>query len=86
MNFWMHTKTLLNPLRNGFKMIELLTMANEVDYDVDAYSQQLEDLLAEKLGRLGKLKEKVKLFRQQLAEEENISRTITEDLEKYAKH
>ncbi|XP_076341314.1 kinesin-like protein KIF2A isoform X1 [Tachypleus tridentatus] len=64
---------------------DLLTMANEVDYDVDVYAQQLEELLAEKVDRLSKFKEKVKSFRQQLTEEEKISRTITEDLKKYVK-
>lgn len=54
----------------------LLSMSNEVDYDVDAYVQQLEDLLAEKLEVLSRFKDKVSSFRGQLAEEEKISKSI----------
>lgn len=54
----------------------LLGMTNDVDYDVDAYAQQLEDLLAEKVEILSKFKDKVNLFRVQLAEEEKISKCI----------
>uniref|UniRef100_T1JBC4 Kinesin-like protein n=1 Tax=Strigamia maritima TaxID=126957 RepID=T1JBC4_STRMM len=54
----------------------LLHMTNDVDYDVDAYAQQLEDLLGEKVEILSTFKEKVSLFRMQLAEEEKISKNI----------
>ncbi|XP_076308573.1 kinesin-like protein KIF2A [Tachypleus tridentatus] len=56
--------------------ISLLNMANEVDYDVDAYAQQVEDLLSEKIETLASFKEKVTSFRQQLAEEEQMSKNI----------
>ncbi|XP_022253270.1 kinesin-like protein KIF2A [Limulus polyphemus] len=56
--------------------ISLLNMANEVDYDVDAYAQQVEDLLSEKIEALASFKEKVTSFRQQLAEEEQMSKNI----------
>ncbi|XP_035216754.1 kinesin-like protein KIF2A [Stegodyphus dumicola] len=54
----------------------LLSMSNDVDYDVDSYAQQLETLIAEKIDVLSKLSEKVSIFRQQLAEEEKISKTM----------
>ncbi|GIY66977.1 kinesin-like protein KIF2A [Caerostris extrusa] len=54
----------------------LLAMSNDVDYDVDSYSQQLEALIGEKIDFLSKLNEKVSVFRQQLAEEEKISKTM----------
>ncbi|XP_043204576.1 kinesin-like protein KIF2A isoform X2 [Amphibalanus amphitrite] len=56
--------------------MSLLNMTNEVDYDVDAYVQQLEDLLDEKMDVLAKFKRKVEVYRSQLAEEEKISRNI----------
>ncbi|XP_055942068.1 kinesin-like protein KIF2A isoform X2 [Argiope bruennichi] len=54
----------------------LLAMSNDVDYDVDSYAQQLEALIAEKIDVLARLGEKVSIFRQQLAEEEKISKTM----------
>lgn len=54
----------------------LQAMTNDVDYDVDAYAQQLEDLLGEKIEVLCKFREKVSGFRGQLAEEEKISKSI----------
>ncbi|GIX98732.1 kinesin-like protein KIF2A [Caerostris darwini] len=54
----------------------LLAMSNDVDYDVDSYAQQLEALIGEKIDFLSKLNEKVSVFRQQLAEEEKISKTM----------
>ncbi|GFS80117.1 kinesin-like protein KIF2A [Nephila pilipes] len=54
----------------------LLSMSNEVDYDVDSYAQQLEALVAEKIDVLSKLNERVSIFRQHLAEEEKISKTM----------
>ncbi|XP_043237146.1 kinesin-like protein KIF2A isoform X1 [Amphibalanus amphitrite] len=56
--------------------ISLLNMTNEVDYDVDAYVQQLGDLLEEKLDTLSRFRERLSVYRSQLAEEELISRNI----------
>ncbi|XP_065572290.1 kinesin-like protein KIF2A isoform X4 [Artemia franciscana] len=55
---------------------QLLAMTNEVDYDVDAYSQQLEDVLAESMEHMLKLKEKVANYRSHLAAEEEFSRQM----------
>lgn len=55
---------------------ELLNMANEVDYDVDQYAQQLDELLSEKLEGLTSLREKVVNFRAQLREEELMSKKM----------
>ncbi|XP_064477519.1 kinesin-like protein KIF2A [Ornithodoros turicata] len=63
----------------------LLSMTNEVDYDVDYYVHKLSDVLAEKaegLKLLTKLKDKVACFQQQLAEEEKISMNIKRPLKK----
>ncbi|CAG2174323.1 unnamed protein product [Oppiella nova] len=54
--------------------IDLLQMTSEVDYDVDAYAQQLEEVLDENLEVLLKFKEKVVNFRTQLNEEELMSK------------
>ncbi|KAG8183932.1 hypothetical protein JTE90_006859 [Oedothorax gibbosus] len=54
----------------------LLAMSNDVDYDVDSYAQQLEALISEKIDVLSKLNERVSIFRQHLAEEEKISKTM----------
>jgi len=48
----------------------LLAMTNEVDYDQDAYAQQLEDMIAEKQEQLATLREKTRAFRECLSEEE----------------
>eukprot|EP00090_Calanus_glacialis_P034859 TRINITY_DN5903_c0_g1_i1.p1 TRINITY_DN5903_c0_g1~~TRINITY_DN5903_c0_g1_i1.p1 ORF type:complete len:716 (-),score=217.87 TRINITY_DN5903_c0_g1_i1:366-2513(-) len=48
----------------------LLAMTNEVDYDQDAYAQQLEDMISEKQEALESLKEKTRAFRGCLNEEE----------------
>ena len=55
---------------------ELLEMTAQVDYDVDQYAQQLDDLLSEKLEALSSLKEKVVNFRAQLREEELMSKKM----------
>ncbi|XP_071454293.1 kinesin-like protein KIF2A [Hetaerina americana] len=55
---------------------ELLASTNVVDYDQDAYSQQLELLIVQNLEALGKLREKVVAFREQLVAEEQISKKI----------
>ncbi|XP_077549157.1 kinesin-like protein 10A [Haemaphysalis longicornis] len=56
--------------------MDLLTMTNEVDYDLDLYVQKLKDLLAEKMEVLSKFNEKVTGFQQHLAEEEKMSMNI----------
>lgn len=60
--------------------LSLLQMTNEVDYDVDAYVQQLEDFIAEKLDLFSNFKKKVAAFRSQLAEEEKMSRSMHPNL------
>lgn len=56
----------------------LLAMTNEVDYDVDAYVQQMEDILAEAGEGFLRLKSKVSAFRAELQAEEEMSRNIKE--------
>lgn len=56
----------------------LLAMTNEVDYDVDAYVQQMEDVLAEAGEGFLRLKSKVSAFRAELQAEEEMSRNINE--------
>jgi len=48
----------------------LLAMTNEVDYDQDAYAQQLEDMISGKQKLLEGLREKTRAFRECLKEEE----------------
>ncbi|XP_067890158.1 kinesin-like protein KIF2A isoform X3 [Heterodontus francisci] len=54
----------------------LLEMTEEVDYDVDAYSTQLEAILDQKIEILTELRDKVKAFRTSLQEEEQASKQI----------
>jgi len=54
----------------------LLSMTVDVDYDVDNYAMQLEDMLNNKIDFLHKFREMVKNFRQNLAEEEMISKKM----------
>ncbi|RWS13436.1 kinesin-like protein KIF2A [Dinothrombium tinctorium] len=54
----------------------LLRMTAEVDYDVDSYVQQLEELLNNNLEVFTTFKERVATFRAQLAEEELMSKQI----------
>lgn len=54
----------------------LLAMSNEVDYDQDAYAQQLEDMIAEKQEVLAALREKTRAFRECLNEEEMQSKNL----------
>lgn len=58
--------------------VTLLAMTNEVDYDVDAYVQQMEDVLAEAGEGFLRLKSKVSAFRAELQAEEEMSRNINE--------
>ncbi|XP_068221434.1 kinesin-like protein KIF2A [Palaemon carinicauda] len=55
-------------------LIPLYQMTNEVDYDVDAYTQQLEDVVLENLEWWTQLQKRVVKLRLQLEEEEKVSR------------
>lgn len=64
-------KNLLDSMEHWIQQdASLLAMTNEVDYDQDAYAQQLEDMIAEKQEALGALREKTRVFRECLQEEE----------------
>jgi len=54
----------------------LIRMTEDVDYDVDTYAQQVQELLREKLEVLSKFDERISAFRAQLAEEELMSKNI----------
>uniref|UniRef100_A0A8C7NYN4 Kinesin-like protein n=1 Tax=Oncorhynchus mykiss TaxID=8022 RepID=A0A8C7NYN4_ONCMY len=54
----------------------LLEMTEEVDYDVDSYATQLEQILDQKIDILTELRDKVKGFRSTLQEEEQASKQI----------
>uniref|UniRef100_A0A8C1ZNE2 Kinesin-like protein n=2 Tax=Cyprinus carpio TaxID=7962 RepID=A0A8C1ZNE2_CYPCA len=54
----------------------LLEMTEEVDYDVDSYSSQLEQILDQKIDILIELRDKVRSFRSALQEEEQASKQI----------
>uniref|UniRef100_A0A673LPD1 Kinesin-like protein n=1 Tax=Sinocyclocheilus rhinocerous TaxID=307959 RepID=A0A673LPD1_9TELE len=54
----------------------LLEMTEEVDYDVDSYSSQLEQILDQKIEILIELRDKVRSFRSALQEEEQASKQI----------
>lgn len=58
------------------RLKELLEMTAQVDYDVDHYAQQLDEILVERLEALSILKEKVLNFRAQLREEELMSKKM----------
>ncbi|XP_072173308.1 kinesin-like protein KIF2A [Diadema setosum] len=55
---------------------QLLTMTDEVDYDVEEYVSGLEAILSRKIEILTDLRERVSTFRGQLTEEEKASRNI----------
>jgi len=64
-------KNLLDNMEHWLQQdASLLAMTNEVDYDQDAYAQQLEDMIAEKQEQLETLREKTRAFRECLNEEE----------------
>jgi len=64
-------KNLLDNMEHWLQQdASLLAMTNEVDYDQDAYAQQLEDMIAEKQEALEALREKTRAFRECLNEEE----------------
>ncbi|XP_065119552.1 kinesin-like protein KIF2A isoform X2 [Paramisgurnus dabryanus] len=54
----------------------LLEMTEEVDYDVESYATQLEQILDQKIDVLTELRDKVKSFRSALQEEEQASQQI----------
>ncbi|RVE68235.1 hypothetical protein OJAV_G00090370 [Oryzias javanicus] len=54
----------------------LLEMTEEVDYDVESYATQLEQILDQKIDILIELRDKVKSFRSALQEEEQASKQI----------
>ncbi|KAK9968741.1 hypothetical protein ABG768_003049 [Culter alburnus] len=54
----------------------LLEMTEEVDYDVESFATQLEQILDQKIDVLTELRDKVKSFRSALQEEEQASRQI----------
>ncbi|XP_036385064.1 kinesin-like protein KIF2A isoform X2 [Megalops cyprinoides] len=54
----------------------LLEMTEEVDYDVESYATQLEQILDQKIEILTELRDKVKAFRSALQEEEQASKQI----------
>ncbi|XP_056115672.1 kinesin-like protein KIF2A isoform X1 [Rhinichthys klamathensis goyatoka] len=54
----------------------LLEMTEEVDYDVDTYSSQLEQILDQKIEIFIELRDKVRSFRSTLQEEEQASKQI----------
>ncbi|XP_054468369.1 kinesin-like protein KIF2A [Anoplopoma fimbria] len=55
----------------------LLEMTEEVDYDVESFATQLEQILDQKIDILTELRDKVKSFRSALQEEEQASKQIT---------
>ncbi|XP_051268426.1 kinesin-like protein KIF2A isoform X1 [Dicentrarchus labrax] len=55
----------------------LLEMTEEVDYDVESFATQLEQILDQKIDILTELRDKVKSFRSALQEEEQASQQIT---------
>uniref|UniRef100_A0A8C1HH09 Kinesin-like protein n=1 Tax=Cyprinus carpio carpio TaxID=630221 RepID=A0A8C1HH09_CYPCA len=54
----------------------LLEMTEEVDYDVECFATQLEQILDQKIDVLTELRDKVKSFRSALQEEEQASKQI----------
>ncbi|XP_033951224.1 kinesin-like protein KIF2A [Pseudochaenichthys georgianus] len=55
----------------------LLEMTEEVDYDVESFATQLEQILDQKIDILTELRDKVKSFRSALQQEEQASQQIT---------
>lgn len=52
---------------------KLIAMSSVVDYDVDVFSRNLEQLLTEQTELIGKFMEKVKHFNKELRDEEIIA-------------
>merc|ERR1719189_2340804 len=71
-----HRATIQNMLKWTKEDASLLAMTNEVDYDQDAYCQQLEDMISEKIEAFHDLREKARNFRSCLRDEEAKSRLL----------
>merc|ERR1712141_899728 len=56
--------------------LSLINITNEIDYDQDAYCQQLEDMLSENINTLTSLRDKARNFRKCLSDEEAKSRQL----------
>jgi len=65
-----HRATIQNMLKWTKEDASLLAMTNEVDYDQDAYCQQLEDMISEKIEAFQVLRERAQNFRTNLRDEE----------------
>ncbi|KAG7278317.1 hypothetical protein CRUP_029922 [Coryphaenoides rupestris] len=65
-----------SPQRDDLKLLCEQNMTEEVDYDVDTYATQLEQILDQKIDILTELRDKVKSFRSALQEEEQASKQI----------
>jgi len=73
-------KNLLDSMEHWIQQdASLLAMTNEVDYDQDAYAQQLEDMIAEKQEQLATLRERTRAFRECLADEEIQSNKLSQN-------
>jgi len=55
----------------------LITMTNQVEYDQEAYTQQLEDLLVQKMVMINEMRQKIAKFRNLSTEEENVSKKMS---------
>jgi len=71
-----HRATIQNMLKWTKEDASLLAMTNEVDYDQDAYCQQLEDMISEKIEAFHDLREKARNFRSCMRDEEAKSRLL----------
>merc|ERR1712012_1428254 len=71
-----HRSSIQNMLRWTKDDAALLAMTNEVDYDQDAFCQQLEDMITEKIEAFQELREKARNFRTCLRDEEAKSRLL----------
>lgn len=79
-------KALLTDLKSWQERdVRLLSMTQTVDYDQDAYSNLLETLTEEKISSLIQFREKVRAFRLQLANEEQISRHMNSPPQRHYK-
>jgi len=65
-----HRATIQNMLKWTKEDASLLAMTNEVDYDQDAYCQQLEDMISEKIEAFQVLRDRARNFRTCLRDEE----------------
>ncbi|KAJ6658062.1 hypothetical protein lerEdw1_001538 [Lerista edwardsae] len=64
-------KALVEERQDSFRMLKVfLKMAEEIDYDMDFYAAQFENVLAQKISILMDIQDKVKSFRTNLYKEE----------------